>query len=80
VTTPATGTAPGPVKVKVVALIVAGFMATPKVAVTVVFGQTPAAPLRGTEGFTVAGTKLGLVPGLQHPTPTSNSSAVNQIL
>jgi len=52
---------PGPVKVKVVVLIVAGFIASLKVAVTTVLGQTPAAPLGGVTEITVGGAH-GLLP------------------
>jgi hypothetical protein len=52
VTTPVTGVVPGPVKVKVVVLIVAGFIASLKVAVTAVLGQTPFA---GVTEITVGG-------------------------
>jgi hypothetical protein len=54
---------PGPVKVKVVALIVAGFIAWLKVAVTTVV-QRPAAPLIGVSEITVGGIKPRLVPVL----------------
>jgi hypothetical protein len=52
-TAPATGVAPGPDKVNVAALIVAGFMASLKVAETVVLTATPVAPLTGTVEITV---------------------------
>ena len=44
---PVTGVAPGPVKVKVVALIVVGSIACGKVAATTVLGHIPAEPLGG---------------------------------
>lgn len=44
---------PGPVTVKVVVLMVAGFMASLKVAVTTVLGQMPGAPLGGVTEITV---------------------------
>src|SRR4051812_92869 len=47
-TTPATGAPPRPVSVKVVVLIVDGFMASLKVAVIVWLAGTPVAELRGT--------------------------------
>jgi len=53
VTVPATGVAPGPVTVNVVALIVAGFMASLKVAEMGVLTATPVAPLIGTVETTV---------------------------
>jgi hypothetical protein len=53
VTVPATGVAPGPVKVKVAALIVAGFMASLNVAETAVLTGTPVAPIVGTVETTV---------------------------
>ena len=55
VTVPVTGVAPGPVKVNVAALIVAGFMASLKVAEIVVLTATPAAPFSGRVETTVAG-------------------------
>jgi hypothetical protein len=69
------------VNVKVVLLIVAGFIATLKVAVTTVLGQTPAAPLGGNSEVTVGGIRPGLAPGLQHPElKMSSRNAMNQIL
>ena len=53
VTTPATGVAPGPVKVNVVPLIVAGFMASLNEAETGVFTGTAVAPLAGNVETTV---------------------------
>jgi len=53
VTVPATGVAPGPVTVKVAALIVAGFIASLNVAETRVFTGTAVAPLAGTVEVTV---------------------------
>ena len=55
-----TGVVPGPVKVKVVAglTIVDGFIATLKVAVTAVLGQTPTAPARGVTEITVGGVAI----------------------
>jgi len=44
---------PGPVNVKVVVLIVAGFIASLKVAVTTVLGHKPTAPARGVTEITV---------------------------
>lgn len=44
---------PGPVKVKVAPSIDAGFMASLKVAVTIVLGHTRLAPLAGTTETTV---------------------------
>jgi hypothetical protein len=55
VTTPATEVAPGPVKVNVAALIVAGFMASLNVAEIAVFTATAVAPLAGIVETTVAG-------------------------
>jgi hypothetical protein len=46
---------PGPIKVKVVALIVAGFIASLKVAVTTVLGQTPTIAFGGVTEITVGG-------------------------
>ena len=53
VTVPATGVAPGPVKVNVAALIVAGFITSLKVAEIVVLTATAVAPLTGTVETTV---------------------------
>jgi hypothetical protein len=55
VTVPATGVAPGPVTVNVVALIVAGFIASLNVAETRVLTGTAAAPIAGTVEITVGG-------------------------
>jgi hypothetical protein len=82
VITPVTATGGVPaVTVKVEALIVAGFIATLKAAVTTVLGQMPAAPLRGVTETTVGGVRLGLAPGLQHPgLKMSSRNAMDQIL
>lgn len=48
---------PGPTKVKVVALIVEGFIARLKVAVTNVLGQMPVVPLTGKTETTVGGAQ-----------------------
>jgi hypothetical protein len=55
VTVPTTGTAPGPVKVNVAALIVVGFIASSNVAETVVSTDTPVAPFTGIVETTVGG-------------------------
>ena len=55
---PATGVAPGPVKVNVAAVIVAGFMARLKVAEIVVFTDAAVAPLSGTVEMTVGGAAV----------------------
>src|SRR5580704_5273499 len=72
------------VTVKVVALMLEGFIALLKVAVTVVFGQTPFAPLAGITETTVGGVTVRLTPALSgslHAAPTiSDRSAVNQII
>jgi hypothetical protein len=61
--------------------MVAGFIATLKVAVTVAFGQALVAPLRGATEIDAGGVKLGLLPGLQHPgLKMSSNNAVNQIV
>jgi hypothetical protein len=54
-TVPATGVAPGPTRVKVVALMVAAFMASLKVAEIVVLMGTAVDPLTGTVEITVGG-------------------------
>jgi hypothetical protein len=86
VITPATATGgapagvPGAVNVKVVALIVEGFIGTLKVAVTAALEQTPTAPARGTTEI-VGGVNSGLAPGLQHPgLKMSNKKAKKQIV
>jgi len=58
VTVPATGVAPGPVKVNVVALIVTGFMASLNVAEIAVLTATAAAALAGIVETTVGGTAV----------------------
>jgi hypothetical protein len=55
VTTPVTGVAPGPVKVNVAALIVAGFIASLNMAETRVLTGTTVAPLAGTVETTMGG-------------------------
>jgi hypothetical protein len=73
---------PGPVNVKVVALIVAGFIAWLKIAVTVVLGHALAAPFVGVTELTVGAITPGLAPGLQHPGPkmSNRNSAANPTL
>jgi hypothetical protein len=61
VTLPFTGVAPGPVKVNVAALIVAGFMGSLNVAEIVVLRATPVAPLAGTVEMTVGGGAVAKV-------------------
>jgi hypothetical protein len=53
VTVPPTGVAPGPTKVNVAELIVAGFIASLNVAETTVLTGTPVAPITGTVELTV---------------------------
>ena len=53
---PATGVAPGPVKVNVDTLIVAGLMASLKIAEIAVLTATAVAPLTGIVEATVGGT------------------------
>jgi len=55
VTVPATGVAPGPVTVKVVPVMVAGFMASLKVAETSVLTATEVARFAGTVDTTAGG-------------------------
>jgi len=70
--------------VKVVALMVEGFIALLKVAVITALGHTPAAPLAGATEITVGGLRVGLVPALSgslHPAAKMiRRNAVNQIL
>jgi len=62
VTRPATAVVPGPVSVKVVPLMVSGFMAVLKVALTTWLAGTPVAKLAGivesTVGLVVFGTPV----------------------
>ena len=55
---PATGAAPGPVKVNVVALIVTGFIARLNIAEIGVFTDAVRAPLIGTAEITVGGAAV----------------------
>ena len=55
---PATGVAPGPVTVKVAALIVPGFIASLNVAMTNVLTATAVAPFAGTVETTVGGATV----------------------
>lgn len=57
-TAPITGVAPGPIKVNVVALIVAGFMARLKVAEIAVFRDAVVAPVTGTVEITIGGAAV----------------------
>jgi hypothetical protein len=70
------------VNVKVVVLIVAGFIASLKVAVATESVQTPVAPLGGMTGVvTVGGVRSGLEPGLQHPgLKMSSRNAMNHVV
>lgn len=52
---------PGPVNVKVAVLMVAGFIARLKVAVTTVLGQIPVIPFRGVTEITVGGAHSALL-------------------
>jgi len=61
-TVPATGVVPGPVKVKVVPLIVAGSIAVLNVAETFWLMGTFVAPLTGIVAMTVGGAVLGAAP------------------
>jgi hypothetical protein len=61
VTAPVTATPPGPLNVKVVALIVAGVMATLKVALRAWLMGTLVAPFTGTVEMTVGGVGAGTV-------------------
>jgi hypothetical protein len=77
---PATGAEAGPVSVKVVALMVDGFMALLKVAVTAALAQAPLAPLGGATEITAGAVTPGLLPLLSespHPVAKmrSNSAA-----
>ena len=58
VTVPATGVAPGPLKVNVVALIVTGFMARLNIAEIVEFRDAVVAPSTGTVEITIGGAAV----------------------
>jgi hypothetical protein len=62
--------------VKVVVLIVAGFIASLKVAVTAVLGHTPAVRFGGVTEITVGGTH-GLAPVVKLQTKLSTSGLPN---
>ena len=66
------------------ASIDAGFIALLKVAVTIVLGQAPTAPLGGATEITAGAVRPGFVPDLSgspHPATTMSSrNAANQIL
>jgi hypothetical protein len=66
--------------VKVVPVIVAGFIATLKVAVTGALGHTPVAAATGATGVTIGAANSGLAPELQQPVLKMSKSAINQIL
>lgn len=76
-------TTPG-ATVNVVALMVDGFIALLKVAVTTALGQMPAVPLRGVTEATMGGVTVGLLPllsGSLHPAAKmSSKNAMKQIL
>jgi hypothetical protein len=61
VTVPATGVAPGPVKVNVVAFIVRGFIARLNIAEIVEFRGAAVAPLTGTVEITIGGAAVAKV-------------------
>jgi hypothetical protein len=64
-----------------VPVIVAGFIATLKVAVTGALGHAPVEAFRGATEATVGVAKPGLAPGLQHPgLKMTSKNAGNQIL
>src|ERR1700693_2291063 len=65
VTVPVTGVVPGPVTVKVVVLMVAGFIACGKVAATSALGHTSVAPLGGVTETGGDGGRQGLAPVLK---------------
>jgi hypothetical protein len=64
VTSPATAVPVGPVNVKVVALMVAGFIALLKAAVTIVSVQAPVEPLSGATVVTKGGVRPAFAPVL----------------
>ena len=70
--------------VKVVALMVEGFIALLKVAVIVVLGHTPVAPLSGVAEGTVGGVTVEFLPvlsgSLQAAAKMSSRNAVKQIV
>ena len=69
------------VKVKVVVLIVEGFIASLKVAVATELVQTPVVPVGGVADVTVEGVRSGLGLGLQHPgLKMSSRNAMNHVV
>jgi hypothetical protein len=64
---------PGPFKVKVVVLIEEGFIASLKVAVTTVLGQTPGVPLGGVSEITVGGAHNAPLVVKVHPKLLANA-------
>ena len=82
VTCPDTVAPFGPTNVNVVASIVDGFIALLKVAVTMVLGHAPLAPLGGATEMTVGGFRLELpfLSGSLQPVVTmSSKNAINHI-
>ena len=81
VTIPATAVVPGPCTVNVVVLIVAGFIASPKVAVSAVFGQEPLELRRGLTERTVgpATTELSVAqqPAISKIAPNVRNQPMN---
>jgi len=74
VTAPGTTVAPGPVKVNVVVLIVAGFITELKVAVTVELRITAVAPFTGDVAITVGDSGLD---ACSRPQPAARATNTN---
>lgn len=77
VTVPDTGVVPGPVKVKVAVLMVAGFIAWGKVAATTVLGQIPLEPSGGVTEVGGAGGTQSLAPVVKVQTKLLASAVPN---
>ena len=79
VTAPVTPTPPGPVNMKVVASIVAGFIASLKVALSTWLMGTPVAPLTGMVEITVGGVVSGAVRGGEGPHVVAGQRIAGQV-
>jgi hypothetical protein len=80
VTAPPTEVAPGPVRVKIAAVIVAGFIASSKAAVIAVLNATPVALLRGVTAVTVGGVVLATEPVVKLQTKLLASAAPSTVV
>jgi len=74
------GVAPGPVNVKVVVLIVLGFITELKSALTVILVTTSVAPLAGNVAITLGNAGLGACSRPQPPARATNTKTSDDIL